>query len=328
VSPIAPDREVLQAAHGWLEAGHPVALVTVCRTWGSSPRPVGSLLAMRPDGHSVGSVSGGCIEEDLLSRYCGGELASPAPTRLDYGVDRADAERFGLPCGGRLELLVEHLSDAEGLGDLLEMIIQGQQVKRVVDIASGATTLQLAKLGDAFEYGDRHVGKVFGSLWRLLLIGDNQLARYLASMAVMVDFAVTVCDPRDSAFRKSSEGVFSVCRAMPDDAVVQEATDPRRAVITLAHDPRLDDLALMEALSSDAFYVGALGSRRTNAKRRERLAQLGVAASDLARLHAPVGLDIGSRTPAEIALAIIADVVATRNALGRAEPVSPAAASL
>lgn len=315
MSLLAPDREVLRAALTWLHAGDPVALVTVCRTWGSSPRPVGSLLVMRANGYFVGSVSGGCVEEDLVARYRDGELTGPDPTRLDYGVDRVDAQRFGLPCGGRLELLVEHLSDAAALADLVDRIDKGALMKRVVDLSSGEVALSAAQLTDTFSYDARQVEKVFGAVWHLLLIGDNQLARYLAQMALMLDFKVTLCDPRESAFREPLPEPVAASRTMPDEAVLALATNPRCAVITLAHDPKVDDMALMEALSSQAFYVGALGSRRTNEQRRERLAQLDVSAPDLARMHAPIGLNIGSRTPAEIAVSILAEVVATRSAL-------------
>ena len=327
MSLLAPDREVLRAALDWLRAGDPVALVTVCRTWGSSPRPVGSLLVMHATGDFFGSVSGGCVEEDLVARYGSGELAGPHPTRLDYGVDRADAQRFGLPCGGRLELLVEHLADAAPVAELAKRIDRSELVKRVVDLSSGEVRLRSAELTDAFRYGSLQVEKVFGAVWHLLLIGDNQLARYLAQMAIMLDFGVTVCDPRESAFREALPDAVQASRAMPDDAVLGAADNPRRAVITLAHDPKVDDMALMEALTSRAFYVGALGSRRTNEQRRERLAQLGVSAPDLARLHAPVGLKIGSRTPAEIAVSILAEVVATRSALAAQDTPKPAAAS-
>lgn len=328
MSLLAPDRDVLRAALAWLQAGDPVALVTVCRTWGSSPRPAGSLLVMRPNGEFVGSVSGGCVEEDLVARYTVGELASPDATLLDYGVDRADAQRFGLPCGGRLELLAEHLSDAAALNELVERVDAGELVRRRVDLSrGGAVTLSKAQLSDSFVYDSNHVEKVFGATWYLLLIGDNQVARYLAQMAVMLDFGVIICDPRDSAFREPLPESIEASREMPDDAVLSSANNPRSAIITLAHDPKIDDMALMEALTSPAFYVGALGSRRTNQKRRERLAQLGVSAQDLARLHAPVGLNIGSRTPGEIAVSIVADVVATRSALA-IEQDTPHAAAL
>ena len=327
MSLLAPDREVLRAALDWLCAGDAVALVTVCRTWGSSPRPVGSLLVMGSNGDFVGSVSGGCVEEDLVARYRDAELTGPEPTRLDYGVDRDDAQRFGLPCGGRLELLVEHLSDAAALAELVDRIDRGELVKRVVGLSSGEVALSGAQLSDTFHYGSQTVEKVFGAVWHLLLIGDNQLARYLAHMALMLDFNVTVCDPRESAFREPLPEPVEASRKMPDDVVLSLADNPRCAVITLAHDPKVDDMALMEALTSQSFYVGALGSRRTNERRRERLAQLGVSAPELARLHAPVGLNIGSRTPAEIAVSILAEVVATRSALGARNETLQTAAS-
>lgn len=268
---------------------------------------------MKRHGGSVGSVSGGCVEEDLIARFEHGDIAGPLPTRLNYGVNRADAERFGLPCGGRLELLVEHLSDDERLLELLARIDAGELLTRAVDLDTGAVTLRPGRACDAFVYEANRLEKVFGPSWGLLLIGDGQLAHFVAQMANMLDFRVTICDPRDTAFRNPLPEGVRKSRDMPDEAVLALANHPRIAVITLAHDPRVDDMALTVALESRAFYIGALGSRRTSAKRRDRLAQLGVPPTHIDRLHAPVGLPIGSHTPAEIALSILAEVVETRN---------------
>ena len=220
---------------------------------------------------------------------------------------------------------VEHLTDAGELAELITRIDAGALVKRVVCLDSGKTWLEDAAWADDMQYGDECLSKVFGAAWQLLLIGDNQLAWYLADMAIALDFRVTVCDPRESAFQTRVPEQVTCSRAMPDDAVLALCDHPRGAVVTVAHDPKVDDMALMEALTSNAFYVGALGSRGTNDRRRERLAQLGVSATDLARLHAPVGLNIGSRTPAEIAVAIVAELIATRGKLRAGLPATPAA---
>ena len=309
------DREILQTAIDWLELNHQVALVTVAKTWGSSPRPAGSMMLMRDDGIHAGSVSGGCIEEDLVKRYVNGELTEHYPNLIDYGVDRQDALRFGLPCGGRLELVVEQLESAEPLKTLLSRITSGQLVARRVCMNTGEVSLHNVSEVNDFRYTSDDMIKVFGPSWHILLIGAGQLTRYVASIALMLDYNVTVCDPREE-YRASwdMEGV-SITHMMPDDAVKQILNHNRTILITLAHDPKLDDMALMEALTDDLFYVGALGSKRSNDQRRERLLQLGVNQEQLQKLHAPVGLAIGSHTPPEIAVSIMAEITAARNSI-------------
>jgi xanthine dehydrogenase accessory factor len=307
---LGDDFEVLARLVEWLQAGEAAALVTVLRTWGSSPRPPGSLLAIRKrDGRVAGSVSGGCVEDDLVARYVHEEIGS-VPTRIDYGVDPAGAARHGLPCGGQLELLVES-PRLESVRPALDAIANGELLARTVCLDSGAVRLDPADRQPGFSYAPPWTTKVFGPQWRLLLVGAGQLADHVARIALTLGFHVTVCDPREGQ-HTTLEGV-GLTRAMPDDAV-SAVTHPRRtAVVTLAHDPKLDDLALLDALPRDFFYVGALGSKRSSAARRERLAGLGIDPRDLARLHAPVGLDIGSHTPAEIAVSIVAELVAARH---------------
>jgi xanthine dehydrogenase accessory factor len=307
------DREILQTAIDWLELGHRVALVTVAKTWGSSPRPPGSMLVMREDGIHAGSVSGGCIEEDLVDRYKKRELTERFPNLINYGVNRQDALRFGLPCGGRLELVVEKLESAEPLKTLLSRINSGQLIARRVCMNTGEVSLHTSSEVNDFRYTDAEMIKIFGPAWHLLLIGAGHLTRYVAGIALMLDYNVTVCDPREE-YRAGwdMEGV-NFTHIMPDDAVKQIINRHRTILITLAHDPKLDDMALMEALTDDIFYVGALGSKRSNDQRRERMRQLGVTEPQLARLHAPVGLPIGSHTPPEIAVSIMAEITAVRN---------------
>lgn len=309
----ADDLQVLEVALGWLEEGQRVALATVLRTWGSSPRPPGSLLAMNGAGRFVGSVSGGCVEDTLVARYRDGELAGPAPTLIDFGVDRQLAAHMGLPCGGRLELLVEHLPDPHAIAPLLDMLRRGELVTRRVALPDGAVSLTPGDGEREFSASDDQVLKTFGPAWQLLLIGDGQLARHLASMACQLDYRVTICDPREDFAdpRPLSEVQYS--RAMPDDAVRALGDPARTAIVTLAHDPRQDDLGLSAALESQAFYIGALGSHRSAAARRERLASLGYSPQQLARIHGPAGLPVGSKRPAEIALSILAEITAIRN---------------
>lgn len=306
------DYEVLQTLVDWAAAGEAGALVTVLRTWGSSPRPPGSLLAIRrSDGQMVGSVSGGCVEDDLVERYTQGELAA-GPTIVDYGVDPAGAAHFGLPCGGRLELLVEE-PETEALRPVLEAIDLGRLIERRVCLGTHEVSLHRCTAEADFQVADETVCKRFGPQWHLVLVGAGQIGDYLAPIALTLGFGVTICDPR-TEFSSTLEDVKLV-RQMPDELIAGLARQRRTAVVTLAHDPKLDDLALLEALRRDFFYLGALGSKRTSNARRQRLQGLGIDEQDLARLHAPVGIDIGSRTPAEIAVAIAADLTAARHGI-------------
>jgi xanthine dehydrogenase accessory factor len=307
------DRELLQQAVTWLQAGHRVALVTVAKTWGSSPRPAGSMLVMRDDGVHAGSVSGGCVEEDLVERYRAQQLAARYPTLINYGVDRQTASRFGLPCGGRLELVVEQLESAVPLLLLLEKLQDDEIFSRHVCLNTGEVSLHPAHIEDEFHYSSDTMIQVFGPTWHMLLIGAGHLSQYVAQLALLLNYRVAVCDPREEYEQGWSLDGIEFIRAMPDDAVAQIAHQPRSIVLCLTHDPKLDDMALWQALTSDIFYIGALGSQRNSQARRERLLQLGITAKQLERLHAPVGLPIGSHTPPEIAIAILAEITAERH---------------
>jgi xanthine dehydrogenase accessory factor len=303
----------MEAAAAWLRDGRRVALATVTHTWGSSPRPPGALLAMNDAGQLVGSVSGGCIEAELVGRFRAGELGEPFPTRVDFGIDREEAGRLGLPCGGRLELVVEELAAAGPLESLLARLDAGTLTARRVCLNTGEVSLHGADGLPELSVTDDAITKVFGPGWQLLLVGDGQLARYLASMARMLDYRVTICDPRPEFADPHPLPDVNYSREMPDDATHALARRPRCAVVTLAHDPKQDDLALAAALETDAFYIGALGSVRSAKARRERLRQLGFNSAQIARIRGPAGLPIGSKRPAEIALSILAEITATRN---------------
>ncbi len=302
------DFEVLSAAADWLQSGQRAHLVTVVATWGSSPRPPGSMMAIGPRGEWVGSISGGCIEADLLTRLTGADGAQPL--LLDYGVEREEARRFGLPCGGRLQLVVEPQPPLRSLLGTLEALNARQCVTRRVDLASGDA--EVIAPGEGLHFDGRVLAKRFGPAWRLLLIGAGQLADLIGRMAPALDFHPLLCDPRVEAPESGPSDAVEFVPGMPDDAVAALA-DPRTAVVALSHDPRLDDLALLEALQSDAFYVGAIGSRATARARQGRLRTMELPDHALARLHSPVGLPIGSRTPAEIAVSILAELVAVRS---------------
>jgi xanthine dehydrogenase accessory factor len=312
------DHEVLTAAAEWLDAGHGVYLVTVARTWGSSPRSPGALLAVRADdARCVGSVSGGCVEDDLSARLAAHGASLALPHVESYGVDAEQTRRFGLPCGGRLDLVVERLASGEPLRALLRAMGERRLLARRLCLATGEASLHPASREQEFRFDGANLLKVFGPGWRLLLIGAGQLSRLTAQMAQALDYEVIVCDPReDYAAQWSVEGAALDTRS-PDEAVREWARDARSAVLALTHEPRLDDLALMEALTAPAFYVGALGSRANSARRRERLLALELPPAAVARLRAPVGLPLGSRTPAEIAVAILAELTAVRHGAER-----------
>lgn len=305
---------ILQTAHDWLTAGRQVLLVSVAQTWGSSPRPPGSLMALRDDGHVVGSVSGGCVEDDLIRRIQQDGLPTH-PEVITYGVDQEQAQRFSIPCGGTLQLVQEPLASPDTLHTLLERLTQGKLIARQLDLNSGVATLHPAQTGQTLQLDDKQFISIFGPQYRLLLIGAGQLSALLAHIAVSLDFAVTVCDPREEYHDEWAVAETTLMRTMPDDTVLAMQPDERTAIVALTHDPKLDDMALVAALNSPAFYVAALGSRLNNDRRRERLKEFALNDTQIAALHGPAGLFIGSKTPAEIAVSIAAQLVAAKNAV-------------
>ena len=307
------DLEVLKTCSDWIAAGKRCELVTVIKTWGSSPRPEGATLGICDDGHVVGSVSGGCIEDDLIDRVRKEGITRTQPEIVTYGITADEAHRFGLPCGGTIQLAIEPLSAESQITELIERLSKGELVARRVDLQNGAVTLGSAKPGMSLQVSESALTTIHGPRWRLLIIGAGQLSRFLAQIAVGMDYSVTVCDPREE-YREGwhVEGV-QVVHAMPDDLVLEMKLDSRCAVVALTHDPKLDDLALMEALKSDAFYVGAIGSRSNDEKRRERLRDFDLTPAQLEKLHGPIGLYIGSKTPSEIAISILAEMTAVKN---------------
>ena len=313
------DLQVLREVAAWQSEGARVVLGTITRTWGSAPRPVGALVAVRDDGRVAGSVSGGCIEDDLIARVREGALAAHAPQVVRYGVTGDEAARFGLPCGGTLELVLEPVGAHSGLDALLALLAQGRRVRRTLRLSDGHVRLEEVDdtsadavcLGE--EGGQATLVTLHGPRWRLLVIGAGQMTRYLAEMAIALDYQVTVCDPREEYTADFPHDAVRVVRDMPDDAVTAFRPDAHTAIIALTHDPKLDDLALMEALRSPAFYVGAIGSRANQDKRRARLKDhFDMTDAELDRLHGPVGVRNGARTPPEIAVSILCELTATR----------------
>ena len=310
------DLRVLGDVLAWRQAGRRVTLVTVVETWGSAPRPPGALLAVRDDGMVSGSVSGGCVEDDLIARIKAGEYDSLShPSMVAYGVSKEEAARFGLPCGGTLRLVQEPVSDVGWIQEVLQRTVSHQLVARTLTLATGQVTLQDASRSDAMQFDGSTLTTLFGPRWRLLLIGAGQLSQAVAHMAALLDFEVLVCDPREEyAATLGLDGVTRVL-GMPDDVVKELVPDAHTAIVALTHDPKLDDMALMEALNSQAFYVGALGSQRNQDTRKKRLMEhFDLSAEAVARLHGPVGLRLGAKTPAEIAVSIVAEIVQVKNA--------------
>jgi len=316
------DLNVLRQVSQWLASGHRVVLGTITRTWGSAPRPPGSAVAVRDDGLVAGSVSGGCIEDDLIDKARGGVLAAGVPQVLRYGIDTDAAQRFGLPCGGLIELVLEPVLPHTQLDALLARLSRGERVKRVLTLATGAVELQAAGKADELLLTDTTLTTHHGPHWRLLVIGAGQMTQYLAQMATALDYQVIVCDPREEYATAFAVPDATLVRSMPDDTVTEMKPDGHTAIIALTHDPKLDDLALMEALRSEAFYIGAIGSRANQAKRRQRLMEhFGLTAEQMDRLHGPVGLKNGARTPPEIAVSILAELTAVRYGYQVPEPV-------
>lgn len=323
------DLQVLEQALDWHASGYPVWLVTVVETWGSAPRPPGALLCVRVDGQVAGSVSGGCVEDDLIERVRLGERVT-APTLVTYGVTKAEAARFGLPCGGNLRLVVEPLRDRSWIEEILLLTARHLLVSRSLTLATGEVCLHQADRDDTFHFDGVTLNAVFGPRWRILIVGAGQLSQAVARIALMLDFDVTCCDPREEYLLGWDVPGTRHSRTMPDDLVVEMHLDAHSAVVALTHDPKLDDLVLLEALRSPAFYVGALGSRSNTAKRKERLALFDLTSEQIDRLHGPIGLHLGGKTPAEIAVAVVAEIVAVRNEIelvqkkiGSAIPVRP-----
>jgi xanthine dehydrogenase accessory factor len=317
------DLQVIRQALQWSCNGQRVWLCTVLATYGSAPRAPGSMLAVSDSGQWVGSLSGGCVEDDFLERVALGEFPEPvAIVRYGDGSDRRSNIR--LPCGGVLEVLVENLSaDCEVQAHLraLESALQGQRrLLREVSLPQGDR-----RLSDDTAQGPRVVREAsrvylrIGAAQRLLLAGYSSVAHYCAEFGKGMGFEVILCDPREEVLDGVVLNGIEVRRELPSEYIANGGCHADTAVVALTHDPKIDDLAMLEAVRTEAFYIGVMGSRATSEKRRERLHRIGgLGADELARIHAPIGLNLGSKTPAEIALAVLADILRQRNGIERA----------
>jgi xanthine dehydrogenase accessory factor len=308
------DITVLTQLDAWLEQPCSVWLVTVIKTYGSSPRQPGAMCVLRNDGMLVGSVSGGCIEDDLKEKLSADLLPADQAQIVTYGETSEERDRFKLPCGGTLDLLIEPITEANWLATVLVQINNHQLITRTVQLSPLSHTLSEASSNSAPIYRtDTAISITYGPRWRMLIIGTTDTATYLAQMAQALDYHVLVAEPREDMQHSWNNQYGELLTMMPDDAVSSIKPDMNTAIVALTHDPKLDDMALLEALKSDAFYVGALGSKRNNENRRERLALFDLTPEHIARLHGPVGLSIGSKTPAEIAVAILAELIQLRH---------------
>ncbi len=313
------DLDVVDSAVRWSRTGETVWLCTVLATCGSSPRPPGALLVACRDGRHAGSLSGGCVEEDFLARLANDEFPSPVQV-IRYGESAVDQQRLKLPCGGVLEVLVERLpatvATQQHLGALQEALHGQRRLVRDVGLASGEVHLQSDDTppGEAERprvERDAHGVRIrVGPSLRLVIAGISPVSVACAEFARTLGFEVVVCDPRDAASAPFNVAEVAVHRILPSRYLAERGCHASTAVVALTHDPRIDDLAMIEALRTPAFYIGVMGARQTSAVRAERLQRSGgLGREDVARIHMPIGLAIGSKTPAEIALAVMADIV-------------------
>ncbi|MCD9545802.1 XdhC family protein [Photobacterium carnosum] len=314
----ALDKHVLLDCQTWLQQGKPVWLCTILSTYGSAPRPVGALFAT--DGHiRSGSVSGGCIEDAFMKLIQQHGLDKPLQV-FDYGTHlAANGSQYELPCGGHISLLIEHLypDNCYLVDDWLMAAEQTSTFIRAVNIETEQRSIVTGT--ETTVYPSPWLTVHYQQHWQLLLLGISQVSEEVARLAIRAGFTVRLCDVRENYSQSwrwtAAEGGIDVewCSA---DAFVERYTNAYTAVLALAHDPRVDDMGLMGALESNAFYIGALGSHANSDRRRERLMRIGeYTQSELARLHAPIGIAIGSKTPFEIAIAVIAEVIAVKNGI-------------
>jgi xanthine dehydrogenase accessory factor len=311
------DLAVFCQLRDWLDQDEQVWLCTIVATNGSSPRPVGAMLGITHS-HQIGSLSGGCVEEDLIEKLRSGELEQDTPTRVEYGVSAEENERLGLPCGGKLDVLIERVSrkDSEWLKDAISALESRKVTGRRLDLTTGKSVIEKQTPDAVITLDATTMIQSLGPQMRMLLVGAGQLAQVLSQLAVAMDYQVVVTDTRPDVLNQWAGPRVTLVEGLPDDVISTHAVDQHSLIITLTHDPRIDDMALLEALDSPAWYVGALGSLRTTRARLRRLRELGLSEQQLARLRAPVGLDIGSKTPWEIAVAIMAEITRERKATG------------
>jgi len=305
--------KIFASLSDWHQSGLKTALAVVTRTWGSAPRGVGSLMAIAEDGRFEGSVSGGCVEGTVIAEA--NQLTKTGGHKLlSFSVSSEQAWEVGLACGGEIEIMVIALSgDVPAASQtLLEALDARQTGQLQFDLTSGAFAFEAGPAPEAMAVGDTGLLLPVQPKHRLVIIGAVHIAQHLAPMARDAGYDVTVVDPRAAFTESRTFGGAHLVEDWPDELFARMQPDAHTAVVTLTHDPKIDDAALTPALASPAFYIGSLGSRKTHAARLERLAEKGFASEDLQRIHGPVGLNIGAKSPAEIAIAILAEITLVR----------------
>ncbi|BAN46614.1 XdhC family protein [Metapseudomonas resinovorans] len=316
------DLLVVRKALDWSVSGQDVWLCTVLATYGSAPRAPGSLLAANASGHWIGSLSGGCVEDDFLERLAAGAFAEPVQT-VRYGDGSDTQSSIRLPCGGILDVLVEKLaSDCDVQAHLreLESALAGQRrLIRELDLSTGVRRLLPDRgHGPRVEREGDLLRLRVGAAQRLLLAGYSSVAQVCAEIGQSLGFEVVLCDPRDEALQGVELPGVEIRRELPSEFIRLGGCHADTAVVALTHDPKIDDLAMLEAVRTEAFYIGVMGSMATSAKRLERLRRVGgLGDAEIERIIAPIGLNLGSKTPAEIALAVLADILRVRNGIAR-----------
>ncbi len=309
------NRFVLNQLNQWLAQGIQPWLATVIETYGSSPRPKGSMMIYHPSKGIIGSLSGGCIEQELISQLNTGLISTNnLPKVIRYGESEEQRSRLALPCGGYLDILLETIApqQKEHFMTIQNALESRIGISRQVEINSGKIKTAYNNSNNEIELNHQFLIHTLKPHDKLLLVGAGEVARCLAEITKNLDFEVTLCDFRDEFIQGWQVEGVQVIQAMPDDLIHEAFHDQHCAIVALAHDPRLDDMAMMEALKTDAFYIGAMGSFVTSTKRRERLTELELDAKQIGKLHAPIGLDIHSRTPYEIAVSISAHLIEQR----------------
>ena len=310
---------ILPTALEWHVSGIGAAVATVIRTWGSAPRPIGSQLAVSGEGDIIGSVSGGCVEGAVIIEALN-TLKTGRNVILEYGVSDEDAFAVGLACGGNIQILVEPVGFGLSETIVAELVCRCQRKESVaysIDIKSGVNKVITLDIADGKKNVGTHTSGFYGVEFlviyekplRMAVIGGVHIAQPLVSIARMSGFAVMVIDPRSSFLNAIRFPNVELSNLWPDEALKAFKPDSRTAIITLSHDPKIDDLGLIEALNSNCFYIGCLGSKKTHSKRLDRLSKIVNSDVCLSRLHGPIGLNIQSRTPTEIAISIMAEVI-------------------
>lgn len=300
--------EILERGQHWLAEGERVVLATVAHTWGSSPRPAGAVMVLGESGRFAGSVSGGCIEEELLAR-----VRADFPRTFETLEYNSDTSRT-LPCGGRLLLTLEPLASIPQLPAMLAALRDGESIVRRLDLEQGTAAWAVADGAVRTRFEDQVLNVVYEPAWRLVVVGAGELASWVCRFANLLDYAIEVCEPRAEYREAWALSELSVSGDYPDDFIGARPCDAHTAIVALTHDPKVDDLAMLEGLRTPAFYLGALGSGRTTAKRAARLIEhFAMTQADVQRIRGPIGIDLKTRKPQEIALAVMTDITAARN---------------